>query len=212
MEKNPIMLSHTISTGNVTKCIFKKTGDIIEQGLHFIPGDKISSILQHQHTNNAEKYYKLVIKKTKSGQVTSMHWEPLSAVSPSTPENDTHSVESSDEIQIIFGVKRESTYTEKNWPKDILPKVSYSYKEDIFRFTLGDEKIYVYDHLRKILSKETASVYQSPILGDSKRTSDVDYKETSTGIDVDEFNKGFNEGARSPKRPSKHHKDIDIAR
>lgn len=201
----PFILSQKISTGNrVTKYEFKSSEGIISQGLHFIPGDKISSILNHSHTKDSEKYYRLKIKKTKNDQITSMKWEPLPAVSASTPDQNSHSVESSDEMQIIFGVERSKECTEENWPQDILPKVSYSHKDGgYFRFILGDETIYIDSNFKRITSKENAAQY---IYSDSDNSEEnVNYERinTESPINILEFNNSFNRETYSPKKIKK---------
>ena len=208
----PYILSQQISTGNsVTKYPFKPSKDIIEQGLHFIPGDKISSILKHTHTENSEKYYILKIKKTKNGQITSMKWEPLPAVSASTPDQNSHSVESSDEMQIVFGVKRSKECNEENWPQDILPKVSYSHEYGgLFRFSLGDETIYIDSIFENIMSKEDAALYSYSKLDNSK--ANVNYLKTKYKVNIPEFNKFFNKGTYSPKKIKKRSHNREEAR
>lgn len=155
-----------ITKGNVTKYEFQipvyKMLEITSLGLHFIPGDNKSCIVSHQHTEDSERYFKLVIHKDIYGNIIQkMKWLPLTPVSASTPDCSTHSIEPSDEIQIIYGIKRLANFNKTNWPKDELPKVSYNSEFDLFRFKLGDEAIYTHSDFKDILLSN-GEIYHAP--------------------------------------------------
>ena len=119
-----------------------------------------------------------------------MEWEPLPAVSASTPDQNSHSVESSDEMQIIFGVKRSKEYNNTYWPEDILPEVSYDNDYHLFKFTLGDETIYIDDIFENILSENDIALY-SRISGADNSESDVNYIRTAYKVNLEKFRNFF---------------------
>lgn len=192
--KKPFYLPTDIANDNVTKVEFPtKEGDNINsQGLHFVPpSDKPphEAIGSHTHNKDSERYYKLQITKDAEGKIINFEWIPLTPVSASTPDCNTHSVQSSNDIQIIFGVKRSSDYNKNNWPVDDLPKVNYNEDFDLFRFKLGDNAIYTHSDFHKILSTEDAKIYIAPESRSSvkeEKNSDNNYQpaKDDTGMDI----------------------------
>ena len=165
--KEPFYLPSDIAEDEVTKVEFPtNAGDNINsQGLHFVPPSEKpnhEAIGSHSHDNDSERYYILKINKDEKGEIKDFEWIPLDAVSASTPDCNTHSVMSANEIQIIFGVKRSQYFNNKNWPEDILPTVDYNTDYDLFRFKLGENAVYTHSDFKQIFIEKDSKIYIAP--------------------------------------------------
>lgn len=198
--KKPFYLNTDIAEDAVTKVEFPtKEGDNINsQGLHFVPPSAKDeppheAIGSHTHKSDSERYYVLKIIKDDKGKIENYEWEALDPVSASTPDCNTHSVKSSNDIQIIFGVKRPENFNKDYWPADILPTVDYNEEYDLFRFKLDDNVIYTHSDFRQIFIEENSKIY---IVPDSRHSSEEEKKEPgindyNPAIDVSEKRKEY---------------------
>lgn len=206
--KKPIYLSREIALDEVTKVEFPtRNANIISQGLHFVPPCKEDepihqSIISHTHDTDSERYYLLKKNKNDNG-IIDFEWEPLEPVSASTPDSNTHSVQSSNDIQIIFGVKRPDNFNKTNWPKDRLPYVSYNDTYDLIRLQFGYDVIYTHSDFKEILYEEDAKIYIAPPSRDKKnenKEGNYDYTVAQDNqgkdiqINITSFRNVFDEG------------------